>query len=71
LRADVGPFCAPITKKDRLAESDRVFARIQKQKSNGSPAKTTANKMLTSSSEINEIGHELDTPGGNGERAAS
>ena len=54
-------------RKDRLAEADAVFARIQEQKTNGSTAKTTANKMLTSSSEINEIIQELDTPSGNGE----
>ena len=57
-------------RKDRLAEADAVFARIQAAKSNGSPPESTANNLLTDSNETTEIGHELVTVNGNGDGAA-
>lgn len=57
-------------RKDRLAEADAVFARIQAAKGNGSLPESTANKTLTDSNETTEIGHELVTVNGNGDGAA-
>jgi hypothetical protein len=58
-------------RKDRLAEADSVFARIEDMKANGSPAESTANKLLTSSSETTKSRQELGGASGTSDGNAS